>query len=555
MVNFWVLLLLVSTENVKSIATYGNNFQEALGRLMNGEGTTSKILESLPVASSEHRWKGARRPLVIPLGSSCVLHILPAGSVLGPASEEEVFTRVLSGYVNLRTGTELKLLDRCVCFGGSVCPRQNCEFRMNSIPKNKRTVFEVEKNAQTFDAKEFEIVAQSDAIILDAKASDSIKNTRRALGAIGLAQINSVNEAVEELWLEKYSMKENAEEPTSLQKEEIDQFKQEDLLPAEMIRLDDGEALGVAGLDDVLEELEIRLRLPLAAPLSLLRELGVKPVRGVIFWGTPGCGKTLLASQIAKALDSSGEPTIVAAPQLLDKYLGGSEANIRKAFFGSAIEDDDTQDKENRLMHALKNDKERATNKQKHDKRQIRCVVVDEIDAIAASRSTDQATGTDRARDSIVNQLLSILCGTTSDDDDDDTFLVLATTNRLDLIDEALLRPGRFEIQIQVTPPTATGRLQILNLHTKTARENGRLTTRAADALSDLAHTFPEGTTGASIAAIVRLAASFALERYFHTNNNSKPAAANSRRSKAGDVQIDLPDLELATRRVLTVQY
>ena len=453
-----------------------------------------ELLEALP-ESSGHAYAGAKRPLVVPLGG-LTCHVLPAGSVL---RAWDCPSRVLGGRVRLVAQTE----GRCACYGGSVCPRANCEWRI----ERDETV--VHGRSRPFEGQHYDIIAEELSLVLDAGSQ------RPVSGALRVAPIPGPVAAAKKLW----GGSEDIEDVPAAAAETAPPRT----TPRAMPRLDDGAALGVAGVDDVLAELETRLRLPLAAPPDLLAELGVAPIRGVIFHGSPGCGKTLLATKIAHALDS--DPVIVAAPQLLDRYLGGSEEKIRNAFFGD--EEDDTEEE---------------------SPSSVRCVVVDEIDAIASRRSdTGSPSGAERARDSIVNQLLSIMDGTATED----TFVVLATTNRLDLIDAALLRPGRFEIAIEVTPPDKRGRRSILQLHTRTARQHNRLTDRAQAAIeSDFSDSyFPDGTTGATIAAVVRLAASFALQRFFSSLSDDDDASSDRRHHS--DVQIDLPDFVNAVDRVI----
>lgn len=86
-----------------------------------------------------------------------------------------------------------------------------------------------------------------------------------------------------------------------------------------------GETLGVGGLDEVLAEVKRRIWVPLAAPPQLLQELGVHPVRGLLLYGKPGCGKTLIARTIGKILSPARPPTVVAGPEIMDKFVGSSE--------------------------------------------------------------------------------------------------------------------------------------------------------------------------------------------------------------------------------------
>ena len=86
-----------------------------------------------------------------------------------------------------------------------------------------------------------------------------------------------------------------------------------------------GETLGVGGLDQVLAEVKRRIWVPLAAPPQLLKELGIHPVRGLLLYGKPGCGKTLIARTIGKILSPARPPTVVAGPEIMDKFVGSSE--------------------------------------------------------------------------------------------------------------------------------------------------------------------------------------------------------------------------------------
>ena len=93
-----------------------------------------------------------------------------------------------------------------------------------------------------------------------------------------------------------------------------------------------GSALGVGGLDDVLSQIQRRVWIPLAAPPTLLDELGIQPVRGLLLYGSPGCGKTLLARKLGSILSPCRPITIVSGPEILDKFVGSSEQNLREIF-------------------------------------------------------------------------------------------------------------------------------------------------------------------------------------------------------------------------------
>lgn len=421
------------------------------------------LMEALPLPVSNKS-----EPCV--LRSKCAdLHVLAPGSRL---SAVHALTRVLDGSVRgVAPGDDL-----CACYGGDRCPRHACEWRRG-----------VAASERSFDASTVDLIACTRALVLDVGGPG-----RTAGGSV----VRAKTADFVSLW-----------DPDAAPPEEPEQQHGAPPEEPEQRRLDDG-TLAVAGLDDVLATLETRVRLPLAAPPSLLAELGVQPIRGVIFHGPPGCGKTLVAKQVAEAL--CADVRVVAAPSLLDKYLGSSEERLRDLFFGGGGDDD-----------------------------ALRCLVIDEIDAIATARSdgADSSSGADRARDSIVNQLLSLMDGVGASQ----RVLALATTNRIDLVDPALLRPGRFEVHVKVDPPDALGRQQILHLHTRAARASGRIRPDALDDLDRLAASLPDGTTGATIAAIVRFAASLALKRYFVNND-------------AAEAVIGLSDLHAAATQVLDTQ-
>ncbi|KAI2490026.1 AAA-family ATPase [Fragilaria crotonensis] len=94
----------------------------------------------------------------------------------------------------------------------------------------------------------------------------------------------------------------------------------------------DGEMLGIGGLDEVLAQVKRRIWVPLAAPPVLLQELGISPVRGLLLYGMPGCGKTLIARTIGRILSPVRPVTVVSGPELMDKFVGSSEQNVRKVF-------------------------------------------------------------------------------------------------------------------------------------------------------------------------------------------------------------------------------
>lgn len=246
--------------------------------------------------------------------------------------------------------------------------------------------------------------------------------------------------------------------------------------------------LGIGGLDKQFEQIFRRAFASRVFPSDVIEKLGIHHVRGMLLFGPPGTGKTLIARQIGKML-TSREPKVVNGPEVLDKYVGQSEANIR-ALFADAEAD----------MRAGKDD--------------LHVIIFDELDSVCKQRgSSRDGTG---VHDSLVNQLLSKIDGV----DSLNNVLLIGMTNRKDMLDEALLRPGRLEVQIEIGLPDEKGRLQILQIHTSSMSTNSFLG-RDVDLLRLAAET--KNYSGAEIEGLCKSAASFALNRQVDMNDISKP--------------------------------
>lgn len=202
----------------------------------------------------------------------------------------------------------------------------------------------------------------------------------------------------------------------------------------------------IGGLADELRTIVRRVLLTRQLPASTLRALGLTHVRGLLLHGAPGTGKTLIARQLAKALNAR-PPKIVNGPELMNKYLGESERNIRALFEDARIEWE-----------------ERGAESALH------VIVFDELDAVARARGGGDGAG-ERAADAVVNQLLTLLDGVRGASN----VLVVGLTNRLDLIDPALLRPGRLEVHVLIRAPDEAGRGEILRLLLRPPFEQGFL--------------------------------------------------------------------------------
>jgi SpoVK/Ycf46/Vps4 family AAA+-type ATPase len=243
----------------------------------------------------------------------------------------------------------------------------------------------------------------------------------------------------------------------------------------------------VGGLDEQLNDIARRVLASRANP-EAARRLGISHVKGILLSGPPGCGKTLLARELARLLGAR-EPQIVNGPEILDKFIGEAEKKVRALF--APAEQEYAQVGDDSALHMI---------------------ILDEMDAIARKRGSMTADTTG-VRDSVVNQLLAKMDGVKQASN----VLVVGLTNRPELLDPALLRPGRLEVQLRIELPDLLGRRDILRIHTRQMREAGALSQEAADWLEN---TTEKGLaanmdyySGAEIAGVVRSAASFALAR------------------------------------------
>nr|MDO8116839.1 AAA family ATPase [Candidatus Sigynarchaeota archaeon] len=182
----------------------------------------------------------------------------------------------------------------------------------------------------------------------------------------------------------------------------------------------------VGGLDSVKRALTEAVELPLKKP-ALFEKAGIREPAGVLLYGPPGCGKTLLAKAVATA--SEANFITVKGPEMFSKYVGESERAIREVFR-----------KARTAAPAI--------------------IYFDELDAIAPRRGGEFGS---QVYENIVNQILAEMDGI----EERRRIVILGATNRPDMIDEAMLRPGRFDSLIYVTPPDAETRLQILKIHTR----------------------------------------------------------------------------------------
>ncbi|KAL1593968.1 transport between ER and Golgi ATPase protein [Paraconiothyrium brasiliense] len=241
------------------------------------------------------------------------------------------------------------------------------------------------------------------------------------------------------------------------------------------------EDMGIGGLDNEFSAIFRRAFASRIFPPGLVERLGIQHVRGILLYGPPGTGKTLIARQIGKMLNAR-EPKVINGPEVLNKYVGQSEENIRKMFADAEKE-----------------------YKEKGDESGLHIIIFDELDAVCKQRGS--GTGGTGVGDSVVNQLLSKLDGV----DQLNNILLIGMTNRMDMIDEALLRPGRLEVHMEISLPDEAGRAQILKIHTTKMRNNNVIESDVnVEELAKLTKNF----SGAEINGLVKAASSYAFSRH-----------------------------------------
>jgi len=221
----------------------------------------------------------------------------------------------------------------------------------------------------------------------------------------------------------------------------------------------------VGGLQEEIKIMREIVELPLRHPELFVR-LGIEPHSGVLLYGPPGCGKTLLAKVLAS--ESEARMLSINGPEIMNKYYGETEAKLRDIF---------------------KEAKENSPS----------IIFIDEIDAIAPKR--EEAYGDVEKR--VVAQLLALMDGLT----DRGNVVVLGATNRPDSVDPALRRPGRFDREMEISVPNADGRLEVMQIHTRgmPIADDVNLKSLASEL---------HGYTGADMKSLCREAAIRSIRRY-----------------------------------------
>ena len=235
----------------------------------------------------------------------------------------------------------------------------------------------------------------------------------------------------------------------------------------------------IGGLSDQLGKIREIIELPLKHP-ELFERLGITPPKGVLLNGPPGTGKTLIAKAVAN--ESGANFYAINGPEIMSKYYGQSEQKLREIF-------------------------------QKADESEPSIIFIDEIDSIAPKREDVQGEVERR----VVAQLLTLMDGLK----DRGHVIVIGATNRLDAVDPALRRPGRFDREIVIGVPDKKGRIEILTIHTR-GMPLGMDDEKESEFFSKIAD-ITDGFVGADLAALTRESAMNALRRYLPEIDLDKP--------------------------------
>ncbi len=246
----------------------------------------------------------------------------------------------------------------------------------------------------------------------------------------------------------------------------------------------------IGGLDKLREELYFDIVMPILQPLKL-KQVGIDRAVGVLLYGPPGCGKTLLAKAVANEAKSNF--ISIKGPELLNKYVGESEKAVRQLFI-------------------------RARNSSP-------CIIFfDELDALCPKRSNDNNAATER----VVNQLLTEMDGL----EERKQVFIIAATNRPDIIDPAMLRPGRLDKLLYVPLPDQKDRLSILTALSRKVPFDSDINLQETSKSKKL-----EGYSGADLASLVRESQLQCMKRCIRQNSE--------------DYKVRILDLEIAINHIV----
>lgn len=266
----------------------------------------------------------------------------------------------------------------------------------------------------------------------------------------------------------------------------------------------------VGGLSDQLKTIVRTIYLARGKLRDEFLSRGLKPIKGMIFYGPPGTGKTTIARNLGKIFGCVGDRfTLMSGPEVFNKWVGQSEQNVRNIFKPA-----------------------KEAWKKYGNNSPLYMVVIDEIDAILPIRSGSSGNP---VRDSVVNQFLAEIDGLV----EFNNLICIGLTNRLELLDPAVIRPGRLEIHVKIDLPDKNGRMKIFDIHTQKLREANRLENINFEKLADLTH----GCSGADIEGIIKIASTYSLERLSNLEKLDKEILDREGKIKEEDFMKALKDI------------
>jgi transitional endoplasmic reticulum ATPase len=257
----------------------------------------------------------------------------------------------------------------------------------------------------------------------------------------------------------------------------------------------------IGGIEEIIETVREVIELPLIKP-EMFRSMGIKPHKGILLYGPPGCGKTMIAKAIANEVKAHF--ILISGPELMSKWYGETEGNLRKVF-------------------------------QEARELQPSIIYWDEIDSLTQTRSGAE---TARGEARIVNQLLTLMDGV----EQYGNICVIASTNRRELIDEALLRPGRFDYCIEIKKPSKEACYKIFSIAIQAMPVDNNFGIKEFSAKLN-------GLSGAEIAFVAREAAYNCLRRSRDLKKIINEAAIGQDDFK--DLIITEEDFGLALKKML----
>jgi transitional endoplasmic reticulum ATPase len=265
----------------------------------------------------------------------------------------------------------------------------------------------------------------------------------------------------------------------------------------------------IGGLKNEIQRVREMVELPMKHP-QIFKKLGIEPPQGVLLHGPPGTGKTLLAKAVAN--ETSASFFSIAGPEIISKYYGESEQQLREIFEDASEESPSI-------------------------------IFIDELDSIAPKR--EDVTGEVERR--VVAQLLTMMDGLESRGQ----VIVIGATNRVDSVDPALRRPGRFDREIEIAVPDEIGRKEILQIHTRGMPLSDDV---SLDHLADETHGF----VGADIESLTKEAAMKALRRYLPEidldEEDIPPSLIDRMIIKRGDFRGALAEVDPSAMREVLVE-